>query len=346
METRRIAVVGAGANGGSIAADLINAGVSVELVEQWPEHVEAMRHDGLEVQMPEGVLRVPVSVHHLCEVATFTDPFDVILLVMKAYDTRWACELVTPLLKPNGLLVGIQNGMTTDVIADVVGPERTVGAALEISSTLAGPGVVDRHSGPSRSWFAIGGIHEATAGREVEIAELLRHSGSVEIVDDIRAVKWMKLVSNCTTLVTSALLGVSIAEAAAIPRMRAIMLESGREALRAGRRLGYSLMPILGLKPSDLDDGGGDVVELLLKTLLGGFVLPSTASTILYDWKHSRRSEVHDINGSALRAMTDSGSVPINAAIVSLASDIERHELAPSVDNLERLLEMIGSPPP
>jgi hypothetical protein len=33
---------------------------------------------------------------------------------------------------------------------------------------------------------------------ESEIAALLRHSGSVDIVTDIRATKWMKLVSNAT----------------------------------------------------------------------------------------------------------------------------------------------------
>ena len=43
MAEKRIAVVGTGANGAAIAADLTNAGLDVTCIEQWPAHVEAIR---------------------------------------------------------------------------------------------------------------------------------------------------------------------------------------------------------------------------------------------------------------------------------------------------------------
>ena len=42
---RRIAIVGTGANGASIGADLALAGDDVTFVEQWPEHVDALPPD-------------------------------------------------------------------------------------------------------------------------------------------------------------------------------------------------------------------------------------------------------------------------------------------------------------
>jgi 2-dehydropantoate 2-reductase len=48
----RIAIVGAGANGASIGADLAFAGEDVTFIEQWPEHVEAMRSRGVTINMP------------------------------------------------------------------------------------------------------------------------------------------------------------------------------------------------------------------------------------------------------------------------------------------------------
>jgi 2-dehydropantoate 2-reductase len=81
---------------------------------------------------------------------------------------------------------------------------------IEISSMMFDPGVVTRDSPPARSWFAVGAIDAATKGRESEIVDLLRRSGKVEIVNDIRATKWMKLVSNATTLVSTALVGLSM----------------------------------------------------------------------------------------------------------------------------------------
>ena len=245
-------MLGTGANGASIGADLTKAGHDVVLIDQWPENVQTMRQRGVRIEMPDETLEVPVRAYHLCDVCTFTEQFDAVLLLVKAYDSRWASHLIAPYLKPDGLLSGVQNGMTTDVIAEAVGPHRTMGCVIEISSAMFDPGVVMRHSPPSRSWFAVGSVDPATKGREEEIASLLRHSGSVEVVDDIRATKWMKLVSNATTLVTTAVLGLSIHEAAAIPAMRELMLRSGQEALDTGSALGYPVLPIFGLKPDDM----------------------------------------------------------------------------------------------
>ena len=63
---KRIAVLGTGANGASIAADLTNANLDVVLIDQWPEHVEAMRNNGIRIEMPEDTLEVPVRAYHLC----------------------------------------------------------------------------------------------------------------------------------------------------------------------------------------------------------------------------------------------------------------------------------------
>ena len=340
MTHQRIAVLGSGANGASIGADLTRAGLDVTLIDQWPEHVQAMRSRGVRVEMPGETLRVPVRAHNLCDVCTFRVQFDVVLVLMKAYDTRWACQLIEPYVKPDGLVVGVQNGMTTDVVAEVVGRERTLGCVIEISSMMFQPGIVQRHSPPSRSWFAVGSAAPPTSGREAEVAELLQRSGSVEIVDDIRAAKWMKLVSNCTTLVPTAILGLPIVEAAGIPEMRELMLRAGQEALDTGVALGYAMLPIFGLRPDDVRRPD-HLVGTLLDTLLAGFVLPETTTTILHDWMKGRHSEVDDINGIVVAEQARrGGAASVNAAIVELAYRIERGELAPELSNLALLRDL------
>lgn len=342
MPGPRIAIVGSGANGASIGADLTRAGLDVTLVEQWPEHVAAMRAHGVRIEMPGETLQVDVRVHDLCEVATFTERFDVVLVLMKAYDTRWACDLIAPCVAPGGLVAGVQNGMTADVVAGVVGARRTIGAVIEISSMMTEPGVVQRHSPPDRSYFAVGAVDPGAAGREAEIAALLRHSGAVEVVADIRAAKWMKLVSNCTTLAASAILGLPIAAAAERPGLRELMIRAGEEALDAGIALGHPVLPIFGLTAEEM--GGRDgLVERLLDTLLAGFVLPHTTSTILHDWHKGRRSEVGDINGEVVAAQAVlGGTAPANAAILEMGRRIERGELRPEPGNLPLLLELAG----
>ena len=48
----KIGIVGTGANGSCIAADLTRAGLDVSLIDQWPEHVNAMRQSGITIVMP------------------------------------------------------------------------------------------------------------------------------------------------------------------------------------------------------------------------------------------------------------------------------------------------------
>lgn len=346
MTRPKIAIVGTGANGASIGADLTLAGEDVVFIEQWPAHVEAMRAHGVTIEMPERTVTTDVRTLHLCEVATLREPFDIVFLVVKAYDTRWAAHLIAPHLSNDGLMAGVQNGMTSGVIADVVGPERTIGAVIEITSSMTVPGRVDRHSGPDRSWFAVGGMHPATRGREEEIASLLRHSGRVEVVEDIEAAKWMKLVSNATTLATTAILGLPIAEAAAVPAMREIMLSAGQEALDASVGLGNPVLPIFGLTPRNVAREEA-VVETLLNTLVDGFVLPHSTTTILQDWIKGRRSEVDDINGHVMRTLNALGRPsPVNGAIVEIAQAVERGSLQPSPSLLTAFAERIEARAP
>ncbi len=335
--SRRIAVVGSGANGTSIGVDLIRAGHDVTLIDQWPAHVEAMRRDGARIIMPEETIVQQVTALHLCDVCTLTEPFDVVLIVMKAYDARWSSQLIEPWLRTDGILVAVQNGMTAETVADVVGPERTLGCVIEISSGLFEPGIVERHSGPDRSWFTVGSFHPATAGREREIVELLSCAGTCEVSDDILAAKWMKLVSNCTTIATTACLDLSIMDAETVPGMRAFMLRAGQEAMDVGAALGHERQPILGLSEKAVLDSNR-LVETLLDHLMSGFILQQTKGTVLQDWEKGRKSELDNMNGYVAGRAREAGlPAPACQAVSEVARRIESGELKAGINNLEML---------
>ena len=340
--TQRIAILGSGANGSAIGADLVRAGLDVKLIDQWPEHVEAMRANGVRVKMPDETIQTAVDAYHLCDIATFTEPFDVVLMLFKAYDTRWATELVKPHLAESGLLIGVQNGMTAETIADVVGPERTLPCVIELAGELEGPGVVIRRSPPDNgSWFALGSVNPSTDGREEEIAELLRHVGEVEIVDDILSAKWMKLVMNAMTLATSALLGSGLNESYAIPGMRGLMLKAGAEALAAGAERGHKPVPIVGLRQSEIGNSN-HLLELLIEKL-ESFTLPNTPTTILQDHSKGRMSETDGINGIVAETLVGAGqAAPASRAIVEVTRRIHAGEIEPGPANMDLIRELVA----
>ncbi|MCR2810722.1 MULTISPECIES: 2-dehydropantoate 2-reductase [unclassified Microbacterium] len=338
MSDPRIAVLGAGANGASIGADLTAAGHDVMLVEQWPAHVERMRTDGLRVRTPEGELHVRPRVINLCEVAEVKTQFDVVLMVMKAYDSRWAAQLLEPHLVADGLMAGVQNGMTARVVEDVVGAERTLGVVIECSATMNEPGLVHRHTGVARSWFAVGALPGGPSDRIEEVASLLRHSGTVAVSDDIQAAKWMKLVSNATLLVTSAVLGLPMLDALHLPGYRDVMVAAGDEALAVGAALGHPVLPIFGLTAEEIADSSR-VVQIMTDKLFAAFVVPGATTTVLQDWRKGRHSEVDDINGHVVGEGARLGiPTPVNAVVLELAHRIERGRLQPDPVLLARML--------
>ena len=102
----RIAFLGTGAQGASIAADFALAGLDVTFIDQWPDHIEAIRRNGITVNLPARTINVAVPALHLCQIAEVKVPFDLVFIVVKAYDSRWAAEMIKPVLAANALVVG------------------------------------------------------------------------------------------------------------------------------------------------------------------------------------------------------------------------------------------------
>lgn len=333
MNSLRVAVLGTGAQGAGVGADLTRAGFDVTFIEQWPAHVEAMRERGIEVRLPSGTEVTPVRVHHLCEVAELRETFDLVYLVTKAYDTRWACELIRPLLAPDGVVIGLQNGMSVDDIADVVGPERTIGAVIEMASNMFEPGIVTRQNTREASWFAIGSVDSRARGRVEDVRQTLSSAGRVEVSDDILSAKWMKLTANAGELVPSAILGLPLAQAAAIPEVRAFMDLCGAEAAHTALAAGRSLAPVFGLTAAEVP-GPEEYAVKLLDIVLSDYSRPDTLTTVLQDWIKGRRAEIEELNGYVAEVGQAHGvPTPANQRTVELARLIESGELQRTPEN-------------
>src|SRR5438552_15054513 len=88
---KRIVVVGAGAIGGYTGGNLAHNGFDVTLLDPWPEHIEAIRRDGLALEgvtPDEFVLARPKNLHlheiqHLAKVR----PIDSAFISLISYDT-------------------------------------------------------------------------------------------------------------------------------------------------------------------------------------------------------------------------------------------------------------------
>ncbi|MHB9096939.1 MAG: ketopantoate reductase family protein [Syntrophales bacterium] len=338
---KRVAVLGTGAIGSSIGADLSKAGEEVTLIDQWPAHVEAMNARGLRVIMVEGELIAPVRAMHCGELCTLREPFDIVFITAKSYDTCWMVQLIKPYLRPNGVLVSLQNSLNDEWIAPLIGYRRDVAGVIELSAEILEPGVVQRNTSPARTWFAVGELHGRVTPRLDEIAGILGAAGKTEISPNIWGAKWSKLTVNCMSQAVSAILGISDWEISQNPRLLDLSIRLGRECLQVGTGMGYRAEPIFGLSAEEFLGSADDVLKKTLLTLVA-HIGRKSRNSMLQDLCKERRSEIDFMNGLVAKKGREAGiPTPLNDEITSLVQRIERGDLRPAAGNLARVEKLI-----
>ena len=129
----KILIVGAGSTGGYFGARLTQAGRDVTFLVR-PARAAALREKGLQVLSPLGNFSV---VPKLVQAGEIDQPFDVVLVTVKAFGLPGAIEDFAPAVGPSTMILPVLNGMKhVDDLQARFGPERVVGGVCRVSTTL------------------------------------------------------------------------------------------------------------------------------------------------------------------------------------------------------------------
>jgi 2-dehydropantoate 2-reductase len=341
----RIAVLGAGSVGSSVGANPTKVGLDVTIIDQWPAHVDAMKKTGLDITMPGKNLNIPVTAWHLCEPAKHAPEFDVVFLSVKSYDTSWLAQLIEPYLKADGVLIGIQNGMTNDMISQVVGVDRTIGAVVDLSAEIFTPGIVKRDTTRPGTWFGLGELDGAVTPRLERVRKILENVAKVTLTENIEGAKWTKLICNPMTMGPIGLTGLKNWDARKLPGMFEISVALGRESMAAGKALGYTLEPVFGISAAEFSAADDDVLITAMETLMD-YVGKEGVTAPIHDHIKGRKSEISYINGLVARKGEEFDiPVPHNAAVAEINRRINEGEIAMDPANFGLLKSMLDSIP-
>ena len=341
MNNKKIAVLGCGAIGSSVSADLTQAGLDVTIIDQWPAQVEKVRTDGIEVTLPDKVVKTKLNALHLCELSSARLMFDIVFMCVKSNDHRWLAEFIKPYLKPDGVFVAIQNGFNEESLASILGKERVVGCVVELSAEIFNPGFVKRNTTHKTTWFSTGEHDGFLTPRVKEIQSLLNHVGVCEITGTIQSAKWTKLVANSMTMGPFGLLGLGNTEAAHLPGMFELSVRLGKEAAAVGEAMGLRMEPIFGLRADEFAGTIEENIVTAMKTLLGHVSRGRTAP--IHDHIKGRTSEMAWISGVVAKKGKELGlDVRANAAVVEIDRRINRGEIEMKRENFELLKQMVG----
>ena len=343
---KKIAVLGAGAIGSSIAADVAKAGYDLTVIDQWPAHIEAMKAGGLRVKIPDEDIHVKVDAVHLCDVASLNRTFDLVLLSAKSYDAEWMTRFIAPHLATDGVLVPVMNSLNDEWVAPIIGPERDVGCAFELSAEVFTPGLVQRNTMRERTWFGLGELHGRVTPRLVEIQKILSCVGRVTITSNIWGAKWAKLVNSSMILAPFGMLGLQSWEATEIPEVFSLCVRLGRETMAVGAALGITIDPIFGMSAEEFNVSTDAIVEKLLRAILihHGETARQVRGVVLQDYHKGRMTETDFLNGLIARKGREAGvPTPANDAVVEINRRIREGKLKPERTNIAIAHQLAGA---
>ncbi|HEX3348379.1 MAG TPA: 2-dehydropantoate 2-reductase [Acetobacteraceae bacterium] len=129
----RLLVVGAGATGGYFGGRLAQAGRDVTFLVR-PGRAAQLRADGLRIVSPHGDAVIAPNIVLANEVR---DPYEAVLLTVKAYALDAALEDFAPAVGPGTMIMPVLNGMRhVDVLAARFGKSAVIGGVCRVATTI------------------------------------------------------------------------------------------------------------------------------------------------------------------------------------------------------------------
>jgi 2-dehydropantoate 2-reductase len=311
----KICILGAGALGCAMGGVLTEAGHEVWLVNRRQVHVSAMNRIGLTMR-EDGVDRVVrvFAATHCADVSLASGPVDLVVVLVKSFDTRAAVESARPIIGEATLLLSLQNGLGhEDILSELVGAHRVLAGKTYAGGVLLAPGHII--VGTRGKETHIGELDGRISERALHIAERFSEAGlPTTVSDNIMGIMWDKLLVNVATGALSGITGLAYGELYRVPEIEACAVAAVAEAMAVARTRGIRLST-------------NDPREPWVKAAEG--LPPEFKASMLQSLEKGSVTEIDFVNGSVLRWGARLGiATPVNQALVACIKGVERRALA------------------
>ena len=330
----RIAIYGAGSLGTVLGAYLTKNGVRVDLINRNKEHIKALKENGAHITGTVE-MTVPVSAMLPEEMA---GRYDVIFLMTKQLNNRETVAFLRNYLADDGVIATLQNGIPEDSVAEIVGPERTIGITVEWGATMTVPGESRLTSDPDSLSFHMGRMAGIPESKQEEVKHILEHMCPVEIEDNLPGARWSKLLINATFSGLGTVMGGTFGDVTKDPLGKELAVRCMKEVIDVGRAAGVTFAPVQGK----------DIVSLFywsnpLKKAFAKLILPvamkkhaAIEPSMLQDLKKNKPCEIDAINGVVCEWGKKKGiPTPVNDRITAIVHEIQDGKRNPAPENLK-----------
>lgn len=235
----KIAILGAGAIGGFFGGLLAKNKLDVTFIARG-KTLERLHSHPLEVKSINGNFSLPVKV---LDAENLKDDriFDFILLAVKSTALQPSIEELRKLSGPQTEIICLLNGIgNEEKLADTFGAEHIVGGSAFISVIREAPGVIN-HVGEGT--LVIGEWQQGkNADRLDPLIKAFSASGiKAAVSENIRQIKWEKLLWNIIYNPLTALTGTRVGEALNDPDLKHLFVQVKQEFLNTAEAAGIQI---------------------------------------------------------------------------------------------------------
>lgn len=253
----KICVVGAGAIGGLLGARLANSGHDVSVVARGA-HLQAIRFDGLQVQMNDGEVVKATDLEASDDIASL-GVHDLVILGLKAHQIEAVADDLPSLFHDDSIVLTAQNGIPwwyfqrhggpldgtalksldpEGRISRAIHSRRIIGCIAYPAAEIIRPGVI-RHIEGVR--FPVGELDGSDSERARNISQLMVSAGfKSPVLDNIRAEIWLKAWGNLSFNPISALTHSTLVDICQHPDGHELAATMMTEAQTVAESLGIS----------------------------------------------------------------------------------------------------------
>lgn len=332
----RCAIYGAGSLGTVMGAYLAREGVQIDLINRNHAHVNALNRSGAHIT---GTVNMTVPVNALLP-EDMTGRYDIIFLMTKQLNNRETVAFLKNYLAEDGVIVTLQNGIPEDSIAEIVGPDHTIGVTVEWGATMDAPGNSRLTSDPDSLSFHMGSMPGIPENKLEQVKAVLEKMCPVVIENNLPGARWSKLLINATFSGLGTVMGGTFGDVTRDPEARNLAASCMKEVIDVGRAAGVTFAPVQGK----------DLVNLFywsnpFKKALAKLIMPiamkkhaSIEPSMLQDLKKDKPCEIDAINGVVCEWGRKEGiRTPVNDRIVKIIHEIQEGKRKPSRENLKEL---------
>ena len=346
MSGKKILILGSGAIGSVIGGMLTNSGHNVTLADQWADHVDTMKIKGLKINKYDGSsFSVAVKAIHLHELQRENN-FNLIILSVKSYDTRWATKLGLKHLTRTGSIIVAQNGVNDHVVAQIASPEKVIGCVVLIGAALEESGIVKWTGLPADNvGLKLGELDGSETERLEELAKILNDVCPTGTTKNLWGERWAKLAINCMANPLAGISGLSSGELGMNSKARKVMIKVASEVVRVARAQNITVEKMGSANPDIYVDAadGSNLEEIESQMIERAENFTDGKPSLLQDVLKNRRTEVEYLNGLVSElGKTHGVETPFNDRIVSILIGVPVGEFTPNIDNLNLFDELLG----